>query len=64
LDKPRGLAQTATHIVPARRPAMAKGQMRKTKETRKPKKEKPKATAAQPQRKPGEVQGLENLRNK
>jgi hypothetical protein len=43
---------------------MAKGQMRKTKETRKPKKEKPKATAAQPSRKPGEVQGLENMRNK
>ena len=43
---------------------MAKGQMRKTKETRKPKKEKPKSIAANPQRKPGEVQGLENLRNK
>ena len=33
---------------------MAKGQMRKTKETRKPKKEKPKSIAANPQRKPGE----------
>jgi hypothetical protein len=43
---------------------MAKGQMRKTKEARKPKKEKPKTTAAAPSRKPGEVQGLENLRNK
>ena len=29
---------------------MAKGQVRKTKETRKPKKEKPKATAAAPSR--------------
>ena len=43
---------------------MAKGQMKKTKEARKPKKEKPKANATAPSRKPGEVQGLENLRNK
>jgi len=42
---------------------MAKGQMKKTKEARKPKKEKPKTNAAQPSQKPGSVKGLENLRN-
>ena len=43
---------------------MAKGQMRKTKEARKPKKAKEKTIAAKPQRAPGSVPGLENLRNK
>jgi hypothetical protein len=41
---------------------MAKGQMRKSKETRKPKKEKPKTIAANPSTKGGQ-RGLENLKN-
>jgi hypothetical protein len=41
---------------------MAKGQMRSNKETRKPKKEKPKTTAANPSQKGGQ-RGLENLKN-
>jgi len=41
---------------------MAKGQMRKSKETRKPKKEKPKTIAANPSQKSGS-RGLENLKN-
>jgi hypothetical protein len=45
-----------------RRTAMAKGQMRKSKEARKPKKEKPKAIAANPSMKGGQ-RGLENLKN-
>jgi len=43
---------------------MAKGQMRKNKETRKPKKAKEKTNASQPSQKFGEVKGLENMRNK
>ena len=42
---------------------MAKGQMRKSKEARKPKKEKAKTIAANPSQKPGTVRGLENMRN-
>ena len=44
---------------------MAKGQMRKTKEARKPKKAKAKAKAntLQPSQKAGAVKGLENMRN-
>jgi hypothetical protein len=42
--------------------AMAKGQQRKSKEARKPKKEKPKTIAANPSQKGG-VRGLENLKN-
>jgi hypothetical protein len=41
---------------------MAKGQMRKTKEARKPKKEKPKTIAANPSTKGGQ-RGLEHLGN-
>ena len=41
---------------------MAKGQMRSNKETRKPKKEKPKSIAAKPSQKGG-PRGLENLKN-
>jgi hypothetical protein len=41
---------------------MAKGQMRKTKEARKPKKEKPKTIAANPSTKSGQ-RGLEHLGN-
>lgn len=41
---------------------MAKGQMRSNKETRKPKKEKPKSIAANPSTKSGS-RGLENLKN-
>ena len=43
---------------------MAKGQVKSNKETRKPKKEKPKTNASQPSQKAGSVKGLENLRNK
>jgi len=46
----------------SRRAIMAKGQMRKSKETRKPKKEKPKTIAANPSQKSG-PRGLENLKN-
>src|SRR6476620_8387923 len=42
--------------------AMAKGQMRKSKEARKPKKEKPKTIAANPSQKGGQ-RGLEHLGN-
>ena len=41
---------------------MAKGQMRKSKDARKPKKEKPKSIAANPSQKSG-PRGLENLKN-
>ncbi|WP_294120733.1 hypothetical protein [Sphingomonas sp.] len=41
---------------------MAKGQVRKNKEARKPKKEKPKSIAANPSMKSGQ-RGLENLKN-
>ena len=41
---------------------MAKGQMRKSKEARKPKKEKPKSIAANPSQISG-PRGLENLKN-
>jgi hypothetical protein len=40
---------------------MAKGQMRKSKEARKPKKEKPKTVAANPSQKGGQ-RGLEHLK--
>ena len=42
---------------------MAKGQMKKTKEVRKPKKAKDKTNASQPTQKLGSVKGLENMRN-
>jgi hypothetical protein len=41
---------------------MAKGQMRKSKEARKPKKEKPKTNAANASQKGGQ-RGLENFKN-
>ena len=41
---------------------MAKGQVRKNKEARKPNKEKPKTIAATPSQK-GTVRGLENFKN-
>jgi hypothetical protein len=43
---------------------MAKGQVRSSREARKPKKEKIKTIAAQPSQKPGSVKGLENMRTK
>ena len=48
--------------VSIRRAAMAKGQMRSSKEARKPKKAKVKTIAANPSQKSG-VRGLENLKN-
>ena len=43
---------------------MAKGQVKKNKETRKPKAEKPpKTNASQPSVKAGGIKGLENMKN-
>jgi hypothetical protein len=42
---------------------MAKGQQRKNKEARKPKKAKVKTIAANPSQKSGVVRGLENFKN-
>ena len=43
---------------------MAKGQMKSSKETRKPKAEKaPKTNASQPSVKTGGIKGLENMKN-
>ena len=42
---------------------MAKGQQKKSRENRKPKKEKVKTNASNPSTKPGAIAGLENLRN-
>jgi hypothetical protein len=43
---------------------MAKGQQKKSREARKPKKDKgPKANASQPSLKPGGIKGLENMKN-
>jgi len=44
--------------------AMAKGQQKKSRETRKPKTDKgPKQNASQPSLKPGGIKGLENMKN-
>ncbi|MGB3166057.1 MAG: hypothetical protein WBA68_04690 [Alteraurantiacibacter sp.] len=42
---------------------MAKGQAKKSREARKPKREKVKTNASQPSTKPGWIKGLENMRN-
>jgi hypothetical protein len=44
---------------------MAKGQQKKSRETRKPKanKDAPKLNASQPSVKPGGIKGLENMKN-
>ena len=42
---------------------MAKGQQKKSREARKPKKEKVKTNASQPSTKPGSITGLENMKN-
>jgi hypothetical protein len=43
---------------------MAKGQQKKSREARKPKKDPgPKQNASQPSLKPGGIKGLENMRN-
>ncbi|MEL1251250.1 hypothetical protein [Aurantiacibacter gilvus] len=43
---------------------MAKGQMKKSRENRKPKADKgPKKNASQPSLKPGAIKGLENMKN-
>ena len=42
---------------------MAKGQAKKSREARKPKKEKVKTNASQPSLKPGAIKGLENMKN-
>ena len=42
---------------------MAKGQMKSSKETRKPKAEKKKTIAANPSTKTGVVKGLDNIKN-
>ncbi len=43
---------------------MAKGQRKSNKEIRKPKQVKPKTNASQPSLKPGEIKGLENMKNR
>ncbi len=49
---------------PVKEQLMAKGQQRKSREARKPKKDPgPKLNASQPSLKPGGIKGLENLRN-
>jgi len=54
-----------THGPPAPEESiMAKGQVKKNKETRKPKAEKaPKTNASQPSLKSGGIKGLENMKN-
>ncbi|GAB5349817.1 hypothetical protein TMRO357_01354 [Alteriqipengyuania sp. 357] len=42
---------------------MAKSQSKKSRETRKPKKEKIKTNASNPSVKPGAIKGLENMKN-
>jgi len=42
---------------------MAKGQAKKSREARKPKKEKVKTNASNPSIKPGAIKGLENMKN-
>jgi len=42
---------------------MAKGQQKKSREARKPKKEKVKTNASNPSTKPGAIKGLENMKN-
>ena len=42
---------------------MAKGQAKKSREARKPKKEKVKTNASNPSIKPGAIRGLENMKN-
>ena len=42
---------------------MAKGQAKKSREARKPKKEKVKTNASNPSVKPGSIKGLENMKN-
>ena len=42
---------------------MAKGQAKKSREARKPKKEKVKNNVSNPSIKPGAIKGLENMRN-
>jgi hypothetical protein len=54
--------QVAHSVRHSRRSAMAKGQVRKNKDARKPKKEKPKTIAANASTKGGQ-RGLENLKN-
>jgi hypothetical protein len=49
-------------FAPGRRTRMAKGQVRSSREARKPKKEKVKTIAANPSQKGG-ARGLENLKN-
>ncbi|MFZ1741450.1 MAG: hypothetical protein WAT93_01275 [Pontixanthobacter sp.] len=42
---------------------MAKSQKKSSRETRKPKAEKVKTNASQPSTKPGQIRGLENMKN-
>jgi hypothetical protein len=50
-------------ISPGKGWVMAKGQQKKSKEARKPKKEKVKTIAANPSSKEGVVRGLDNMKN-
>ena len=53
----------ARGIPPRLEETMAKGQQKKSRENRKPKKEKVKTNASNPSVKPGSVKGLENMKN-
>lgn len=50
-------------IPPRLEPIMAKGQQKKSREMRKPKKEKVKTNASNPSLKAGTIKGLENMKN-
>ena len=50
-------------IPPLLEPIVAKGQAKKSREARKPKKEKVKTNASNPTTKPGAIKGLENMKN-
>ncbi len=58
----KGVACTSGHLAPLEK-TMAKGQQKKSREARKPKKEKVKTNASQPSTKPGSITGLENMKN-
>ena len=50
-------------IPPRLEKTMAKGQQKKSRENRKPKKEKVKTNASNPSTKPGGIKGLKNMTN-
>lgn len=59
---PKGRTHPVGHTAPIGTD-MAKGQQKKSREARKPKKEKVKTNASNPSTKPGSIKGLENMKN-